>query len=92
MNITSGTAGRRSTALIHKWNNNLTVRYDGLIPPRPQICQNMHDLGEISLTCLTKYAKFFGELVKLGQIIKLNARYLGNKTKLRMSFRNYFNY
>ena len=29
---TRGTAGRRSPALIHKWNN-LTVRYAGLIPP-----------------------------------------------------------
>ena len=29
---TRGTAGRRSPALIHKWNN-LTVRYVGLIPP-----------------------------------------------------------
>ena len=25
-----------------------------------QICQNMYDFGEISLTCLTKYAIFFG--------------------------------
>ena len=32
--ITRGTAGRRSPTLIHKWNN-LTVRYAGLIPPRP---------------------------------------------------------
>jgi hypothetical protein len=24
-----------------------------------QICQNMYDFGEISLTCLTKYAFFF---------------------------------
>jgi hypothetical protein len=24
-----------------------------------QICQNMYDFGEISLTCLTKYAIFF---------------------------------
>ena len=31
-NITRGTAGRRSPALIHKWNK-LTVRYAGLIPP-----------------------------------------------------------
>jgi hypothetical protein len=30
---TRGTAGRRSPALIHKWNN-LTVRYVGLISPR----------------------------------------------------------
>jgi hypothetical protein len=30
--LTRGTAGRRSPALIHKWNN-LTVRYAGLIPP-----------------------------------------------------------
>jgi predicted nucleotidyltransferase len=51
----------------------------------------MYDFGEISLTCLTKYPNFF-ELVKSWQIIKLNARYLENKTKLRMSFRNYFNY
>ena len=29
---TRGTAGCRSPALIHKWNN-LTVRYAGLIPP-----------------------------------------------------------
>ena len=57
-----------------------------------QICQNMYDFGEISLTCLTKYAIFFFELVKLWQTIKLNARYLENKTKLRMSFRNYFNF
>ena len=33
--------------------------------------------------------QFFLELLKLWQIIKLNARYLENKTKLRMSFRNY---
>ena len=32
--LTRGTAGRRSPALIHKWNN-LTVRYAGLIHPRP---------------------------------------------------------
>jgi hypothetical protein len=50
--------------LIHKWNNNLAVRYAGLIPPRPQICQNMYDFGEISLTCLTKYAIFFYILIK----------------------------
>ena len=31
---TRGTAGRRSPALIQKWNN-VTVRYAGLIPPRP---------------------------------------------------------
>jgi hypothetical protein len=31
---TRDTAGRRSPDLIHKWNN-LTVRYAGLIPPRP---------------------------------------------------------
>jgi hypothetical protein len=30
-----------------------------------QICQNMYDFGEISLTCLIKYAFFFLELVKL---------------------------
>ena len=30
--ITRGTAGRRSPALTHKWNN-LTVCYAGLIPP-----------------------------------------------------------
>jgi hypothetical protein len=30
--ITRGTAGRRSPALIHKWNN-FTARYAGLIPP-----------------------------------------------------------
>jgi hypothetical protein len=35
-----------------------------------QICQNMYDFGEISLSCLTKYAIFFFELVKLWQIIK----------------------
>jgi hypothetical protein len=29
---TRGTAGRKSPALIHKWNN-LTVCYAGLIPP-----------------------------------------------------------
>ena len=33
---TRGTAGRRSPALIHKWNN-LTVRYAGLIPCVPII-------------------------------------------------------
>jgi hypothetical protein len=40
----------------------------------------------------SKICNFLFELVKLWQIIKLNARYLENKTKLRMSFRNYFNY
>ena len=34
--IIRGTAGRRSPALIHEWNN-LTVRYAGLIPPRVPI-------------------------------------------------------
>ena len=33
---TRGTAGRRSPALIHKWNN-LTVCYAGLIPPHVPI-------------------------------------------------------
>jgi hypothetical protein len=47
-----------------------------------QIWQNMYDFGEISLACLTNM-HFFFKLVKLWQIIKLNARYLENKAKLR---------
>ena len=35
-NWTRGTAGRRSPALIHKWNN-LIVRYIGKIPPPPRV-------------------------------------------------------
>jgi hypothetical protein len=48
--------------LIYTFNSLLTnvIQHIGIrIRNILQICQNMYDFGEISLTCLTKYAIFF---------------------------------